>query len=401
MKRANNQDPTRLLSIEQRQQDWMGTRAKHVDVVITEECQLRCGYCYCLHKNKRHTMNRETAEKAVDFLLSHQDLFPERAVVFNFMGGEPLLAIDIIDHFCDYFKRQSFLQDHPWFEMYRFIMTTNGLLYSHPATQHFIDKNREHLEITITLDGTERKHDMQRVFPDGKGSYKEVVKQIPLWLEQFPNANTKVTFAHEDLPYVCESILHIWDLGIKSINANVVFENVWEEGDDLLFEEQLKELADTIIEKELYLEYQCSLFDRYIGYPDNNLGNWCGSGKMICVDAQGLLYPCVRFMDFTLENRPAIIIGDIYSGIDSNKLRPFLALTRQAQSTEECLNCEVASGCAWCQAVNYDHADSETIYQRATFLCKCHKARVRANHYFWKKMDEIKQHRKDIISVND
>jgi uncharacterized protein len=46
----------------------------------------------------------------------------------------------------------------------------------------------------------------------------------------------------------------------------------------------------------------------------------------------------------------------------------------------------VAEGCAWCQGENYDAADTPTIYQRATAICKMHKARVRANNYYWNKL---------------
>lgn len=64
----------------------------------------------------------------------------------------------------------------------------------------------------------------------------------------------------------------------------------------------------------------------------------------------------------------------------------FLALDRCTQSTQECIDCEVASGCAWCQGENYDAADTPTIYQRSTAICKMHKARVRANNYYWNKL---------------
>ena len=46
----------------------------------------------------------------------------------------------------------------------------------------------------------------------------------------------------------------------------------------------------------------------------------------------------------------------------------------------------MASGCAWCQGENYDAADTDTIYQRSTAICKMHKARVRANNYYWNKL---------------
>ena len=76
----------------------------------------------------------------------------------------------------------------------------------------------------------------------------------------------------------------------------------------------------------------------------------------------------------------------VMKSIDKNKLRPFLTLDRCTQSTQECIDCEVAEGCAWCQGENYDAAETPTIFQRATAICKMHKARVRANNYYWNKL---------------
>ena len=63
-----------------------------------------------------------------------------------------------------------------------------------------------------------------------------------------------------------------------------------------------------------------------------------------------------------------------------------MTLGRKVQSKPECIDCEVASGCAWCQGENYDAAETPTIYQRSTAICKMHKARVRANNYYWNKL---------------
>ena len=38
---------------------------------------------------------------------------------------------------------------------------------------------------------------------------------------------------------------------------------------------------------------------------------------------------------------------------------------------------------------NYDFAESDTIYQRATYICKMHKARVRANRYYWERFEKL------------
>lgn len=373
--------------IEEGNRSWKDGMAKTVTFIVTEDCQLICGYCYLVGKNTRKKMSFETAKKTIDYLLKQEVKPQDEAIIFDFIGGEPFIEIDLIDKVVDYFKQESFRLDHPWFDNYMLSFSTNGILYNNEKVQHFIEKNRRHISIGITLDGTKEKHDLHRKYKNGAGSYDDTVKNIPLWLNQFPNASTKVTFSSEDLPLLKESILHLWNLGIKEVNSNVVFEDVWKEGDDVILEEQLISLADEILEKELYRDHFCSFFLRFIGKPNKMDGNWCGAGKMLAIDTDGNFYPCFRFTPFSLSNKPGIKIGSCDDGIDQNKVRPFLGLTVKNQSTQECVDCEVAAGCAWCQGANYDLADTDTIYQRATYNCKAHKARVRANNYFWDKYD--------------
>ena len=368
--------------------DWESGRAKTITFVITGDCQLRCRYCYFISKNPGATMDFEIARRTIDCLLEDPDTFDEPSVILDFIGGEPLLEIGLVDRICDHFKQRSLLLEHTWFDNYRISLSTNGLLYRDPRVQRFIRKNKTHLHIGITVDGTRRKHDLQRVFPNGRGSYDDIVGSIPLWLEQFPDAATKVTVAHADLPYVRESVLHLWEMGIRHININPVFENVWQDGDDRIFEEQLITLADDIVNGGYYEGRSCSLFNRSIGHPVTSEQNWCGAGKMLAVDHTGNFYPCVRFVPTSLRRREPLVVGNCTTGVDHNRLRPFLALTLSSQSPKECLNCQVASGCAWCQGENYDSAESDTIYQRATYLCDMHKSRVRANRYFWEKLDQ-------------
>ena len=336
-------------------------------------------------------MSWEVAKIAIDYIIDHETDFREESVIWDFIGGEPFLEIELIDKICDYIKLELFRRNHHWFNSYRFSFSTNGINYDSEKVQSFIAKNKEHLSIGITIDGTQRKHDLNRVWKgsEERGSYKDVVKNIPSWLAQFPGGATKVTISSADIPYIKESVLHLYSLGIHEVNINVVFEDVWNDGDDKLFENQLIDLADAIIEGEYYKEYACSFFSESIGKPldaeiDNQ--NWCGAGMMLSIDAAGNFYPCTRFAAYSLREKKPIIIGNIHDGIDNNKLRPFLTLDRTTQSPQKCMDCEVASGCAWCQGENYDAADTDTIYQRSTAICKMHKARVRANNYYWNKL---------------
>lgn len=371
---------------------WQDGRMKNITFIVTKDCQLACKYCYLVGKNEKERMSWDIAKAAIDYILDREQEFTEESVIWDFIGGEPFLEIDLIDKICDYIKLELYRRQHHWFESYRFSFSTNGINYDSPKVQKFIKKNINHLSIGITIDGTKRKHDLNRIWKGNgveKGSYEDVVKNIPLWLRQFPGAATKVTISSADIPYIKESVLHLYSLGIHEVNINCVFEDVWNEGDDILFEKQLIELADEIIEKELYFDFACSFFADYIGKPmDYHLDNqnWCGAGMMLAVDAAGNFYPCTRFAAYSLRSKKPIIIGNVRDGINDNLLRPFLSLDRFSQSPKKCLKCDVASGCAWCQGENYDAADSSTIFQRSTAICKMHKARVRANNYYWNKL---------------
>lgn len=391
-----------MKNLKTKSSEWRGELAKSITFIVTKDCQLSCKYCYLVGKNSKERMSWEVAKQAIDYILGHEDDFKEESVIWDFIGGEPFLEIDLIDRICDYLKTEMFKRNHHWFNSYRFSFSTNGINYHTEKVQNFIKKNREHLSIGITIDGTRRKHDMNRIWKtpemeqgimpkpkDERGSYDDVVKNIPLWLEQFPSAGTKVTISSADLPYICESVLHLYSLGIHEVNINCVFEDVWKEGDDKLLEEQLMKLADAIIDGGYYSDYACSFFSESIGKPmdkvlENN--NWCGAGRMLAVDANGIFYPCTRFAQYSLRDKKAWVIGNVHDGIDKNRLRPFLTLDRFTQSPQECIDCEVASGCAWCQGENYDAACTSTVYQRSTAICKMHKARVRANNYYWNKL---------------
>lgn len=398
--------------IKDRVDPWQSGIAKNITFIVTKDCQLACKYCYLVGKNISERMPWEVAKKAIDYILSHEQDFPEESVIWDFIGGEPFLEIDLIDKICDYLKVEMYRLNHHWFNSYRFSFSTNGINYHEEKVQKFIAKNKEHLSIGITIDGTERKHDLNRVYKGTeRGSYKDVVRNIPLWMEQFPGSGTKVTISSPDIPYITESVLHLYSLGIHEVNINCVFEDVWQEDDDKLFEDQLVQLADAIIDGGYFQDYTCSFFSEIIGKPldkETDNRNWCGAGKMLSVDAAGIFYPCTRFAQYSLREKKAWTIGNVKEGIDKNKLRPFYCLDRTTQSKQECIDCEVASGCAWCQGENYDAADTNTIYQRSMAICKMHKARVRANNYYWNKLyrkleleGQLEDFEKNKKSIND
>ena len=108
---------------------------------------------------------------------------------------------------------------------------------------------------------------------------------------------------------------------------------------------------------------------------------------MLAMDPDGNIYPCLRYMESSLgSNQPPIIIGNVDRGLlmlpeEEKCLNCMACITRRSQSTDECFNCPVAAGCAWCSAFNYETFG--TVNKRATFICDMHKAASLANVYHW------------------
>lgn len=139
-------------------------QAKNITFIVTKDCQLACKYCYLVGKNSKEKMSFEIAKLAIDYILEHRDLFPDEAVTYDFIGGEPFIEIRLIDKICDYLKVRMFELNHPWFNNYMFNFSTNGINYGSEDVQRFILKNKTHISIGITIDGTKRKHDLNRIY---------------------------------------------------------------------------------------------------------------------------------------------------------------------------------------------------------------------------------------------
>ena len=367
---------------------WRDGAFQSIEFVVTQECNMRCKYCYMIGKNDKNRLSIETAKKAIDYILSDDMLFEQDALAINFIGGEPLLEIELIDQICDYFKIKMYEKNHKWFNLFMINIGSNGLLYDSPKVQKFLQKNKGKVSLNITIDGTKKKHDLQRVYPNGEGTHADVLRNVKLWLKQAPLAMTKVTIGHDDMDYLKDSIIYLWNIGMNEVPANIVFEDVWKEGDDIRYYTQLRELADYVVDNHLWDKYNTTLFSERLGLPLSKIdlsGRECGSGGMITIDASGRFYPCVRFMDYSLENQESISIGDSENGLNFEKIRAFVNCDLAHQSDKECLNCTVASECSYCLAHNYDI--SGTLFRRNKHICKMHKARVRANNYYWARLE--------------
>lgn len=135
-------------------------------------------------------MSFETARKLVDSVLDDAELtngyinsHHSIGVILEFIGGEPLMAIGLIDQVTDYFISELVRRRHPWATRYMISICSNGVLYFESKVQEYLKKNLGHLSFSISIDGNKQLHDSCRVFPDGSGSYDMAMKGVKHFTE--------------------------------------------------------------------------------------------------------------------------------------------------------------------------------------------------------------------------
>ena len=382
--------------------DELGHSVKTITFQVTENCNLRCSYCYQICKSKEK-LDINLAKEFIDFLIkeSYKDdsdfsIKKTAAIIIEFIGGEPLLELDLIDDIYDYFRNRLIEEKHPWAIYNKISMISNGVKYMEDSTQDFLKKNEWSMSFNISLDGCKELHDACRVFPDGSGSYDIAVEACKHYMNTYPhNMSTKMTLAPENISHTFDALTNLINLGYNEIHSNCVYEDVWDNSiHPKILYEQMKKFSDYLFDNDLEQEKVITLYNEghFKPYLDNDDDdkNYCGSNcSMVAINNDGFIYPCIRFMKSSLGNdvKP-YAIGTIKDGLGkSNEEKEhydeLYSITRTSQFSEKCNNCQIAKGCGWCTAYNYQVTGS--VNKHVETICGMHQARALANVYFWNK----------------
>lgn len=368
---------------------------RNITFQVTDDCPMACSYCY--QKNKgNNMMTKETAKKAIDFLFDAYDKDKgnfinkkTKGIILDFIGGEPLMNVELIEYICEYFLDECIRRDHPWLYTWRGSMITNGALYFDPKVQNFLKKYHHFISFGVTLDGPKEIHDNCRKYKDGTGNFDDAYKAARHFINTYKDRlSTKVTIAPENLNNLNTIVNFFIKNNLKLIHANCAFEPEWNEEHGKTYYKELKKMADYLL--LLNDETTVTLFTEVGFEPLSPLDNknWCGgTGAMLAYGPDGTAYPCLRYTPSSLRYQKSLICGSVeglYKTRKEKRIRKMLhSITRQTQSTDECFNCPIASGCSWCSAWNYDKYG--TPNKRCTNICIMHKARSLANVYYWNK----------------
>lgn len=355
---------------------------------------MACTYCY-QHNKTNNKMSIDTAKIAIDKIL---ELDPNEcsSLIIDFIGGEPLMEIDLIESITEYTISKLIDLHHPWLKYFRVSICSNGLLYNTPKVQHFFEQYYDWISLAITIDGNQMLHDKCRLDLQGNGTYQRILNNIYHYREHYHYLQeTKMTVSTDNVNYLSEAVLNMIHENFRYIYVNCVFEKGWEYKHAIILYRELKKIADYLLENNLYNKYYIRYFNESnfcpLGEEDN--ANFCGGimdkGYNRAIDYKGDVYPCIRYMNSSLNNRQKpLVIGNIFSDElkeEYQKNQSILTgITRRSQSTDECYYCPIASGCGWCSGYNYE--EFGTPNKRATYICCTHQAASLANVYFLNKL---------------
>ena len=165
---------------------------------ISNDCNLRCKYCYANGGNyslPRGIMSIETAELFVQFCI---DSFTSIGSIV-FFGGEPMLNVPVMEHICTLFKK--YYKEGKILFLPSFAIVTNGTILNEDVLS-FIN---EHISyITVSVDGLKNMNDINRVFANGTGSYDKIehfIRTVLAKTKAVVHYEATLTQAHLDEHY--------------------------------------------------------------------------------------------------------------------------------------------------------------------------------------------------------
>lgn len=330
-------------------------KRKFVTLIVTENCNLSCSYCY-EHDKTRKTMSLDLAKKIIDDEMTKKDY--SELVCFDFFGGEPFLEFEKIKELTDYIKKRNFKKSYDIF------VGTNGTLV-HGEIQKWLIENKDYVNCGLSLDGNKFMHDINR-----SNSFDKI--DLKFFKDNYPNIIIKMTVSKETLPYISDGVIFLHEFGFKKITCNLAYGIDWSDAkNETILNEQLKILID------YYLSHPnlqpCSMLD----YPIENISNlnkettvkFCGAGThMHTYDVRGDCYPCHFFTPFSAGEKSK----------EAKKIK-FCEVFPKKMLDVKCQNCLAVDICPTCYGSNF--LSSGNIFSKTDDYCALTKTMIRASSY--------------------
>jgi len=316
-----------------------------VVVNVTTKCNLYCKYCFAEScPTKGEDMSKEVIKEIVDQML----IMPEvKKITFEFQGGEPLLNLSAIETCIRYANKQA--PKHKKIAAYR--IESNGTLINESVISLLKKYN---VEIGISLDGPEELTNQARIYPNGRGAFKDIWRGIELLRKNgIEVAGSVCTIGKHNVDYPDEIVkfFHKANIGFKPRPVNILgreIKNKMAPDNEAWYKCFVRMYH---LSKKLGVtNYSIHIFEENVYTPIRDyicLRYPCGLGReIISINPNGDVYPCDGF-----KNVPEFKMGNILEEPIVEMLKkPWLEKLRNRtyKDIPKCRNCIFHTMCCSC-----------------------------------------------------
>lgn len=303
-------------------------------LLIAQECNLRCRYCYGENGqyNDSGKMSFEVAKKAIDYLYKRSG--NEKQVSVIFFGGEPLINFSLITQVVNYAREK----EKEFNKECVFSMTTNGILITPKIQQYLLDND---ISVQVSIDGDDITTNYNRYDQRGTGAYESIINNTEGVRKNKPtSARGTITDNGLDLLHSFE---HLYDTGFIPVALSPAYNMISENNYSKLKENTLKmvEQFQTYIKQKDYVKCKAMknvYADLKIIHDGVIKRAYCSASQRSCaIDINGNIFPCHRFV----ANKEYSMGNVIENKLD---VKPFIAQMKEENQT--CNNCWVKNMCA-------------------------------------------------------
>ncbi len=309
---------------------------------VTQQCNLRCKYCYVENFGSQPLMSEKTAQKAVDFITEFTDI---EGFGISFYGGEPLLNFPVIQSTIEYALKAG---EKKGFPEVKFHVATNGTLMTDDMIEYFADYN---IDVMLSIDGPAAIHDAMRVLPDGRGTHAKVSETLKRLVEAKGRHKISVSGVITKHSRLKDVYAYFSQFPLRDIKLSYV---------RYLDENEEKKYALSETQKEQYTEDMRELalecFDLimkgvrppYYNFENKILQLWkhskknyfCPAGlRRFGISPGGEIYPCGPAADLG-----EFQLGTLDSGLNQDLLNKWIAHS-SFSNREECSPCWARNLC--------------------------------------------------------
>lgn len=343
-------------------------------IYLSEECNLRCSYCYEGDKKRKKIMSSEALRKSLDFIMANNQ--GEEDINLTFLGGEPLMNKKKIYEFIDLVEKEYSEASNN----FRYAITTNGVLLDEKLIELF--KNHS-FDVSISIDGDKQTHNLNRVSVDGKDVYGKIIANMEQLQESGLYFSVRMTATQNNIHILSANVRHFYDMGIKNIHIGVDTVGHWSE-------EALSELDYQYDQLDnLYLNRVSESKDLILNLYDFKLSifvaartpKYCSGGTAghIVINSQGELFPCGYVVNDSEWN-----LGQVKSGLDESKF--VNSIKKNVSGKSKCHECDIAFTCTGAKCGFYNYFKTGKLNVHSQMTCKLERLLYKHNLYVLKEM---------------